>query len=395
MIAKKTIIIAMILVVLGTAGCFVYMWLHRKHETESQGSVHNVDAVADDALTDFLDGMTLEEKVGQMFVLRTSALNNGVAPKTMTDKQSEMIKQYAIGGVILFDENLSDKATLVQYLSDLQSNSKYTLFVGVDEEGGIVSRLGRHGNMDVTRFPNMAEIGATGDTSKAFDVGDTLGKQLKALGVNLDFAPIADVNTNPDNPVIGVRSFGSDANLVASMVEQEVKGLQGQNVSATLKHFPGHGDTQTDSHAGETISTQNKERLKSVEFVPFEAGIKAGVDFIMAAHIVMPNADSSGLPASLSSTMLTDILRGELGYKNIIITDSMSMGAITGYYSSADAAVLAVKAGVDILLSPVDFVGAYNAVIAAVKSGEIPESRIDESVRRIMATKNVRGLIEL
>lgn len=394
-IAWKIVIGVLGVMILAGAVFAAYKFAEKKNE-KNLGTADKVQPVADDKLDDFIDGMSLEEKVGQMFMVRLTSLNNGVAPRQINSQQIAMLEKYAVGGVVLFSDNLSTKDVLVQYLKNLQANSKLPLFVGVDEEGGTVSRLGNNGNMGVTKFPNMAEIGASGDASKAYDVGETLGKELKALGVNVNFAPVADVNTNPNNPVIGVRSFGSDADLVASMVAQEVKGLQKQNVSAAVKHFPGHGDTSQDTHTGAVTSNQTMERLKEVEFVPFEAGIDAGVDFVMTAHIKLPNVpETEGLPASLSKEIITNVLRDELKFKKIIITDGMEMQAISDYYTSGDAAVKAIQAGVDIVLLPMNFVDAYDGVIAAVKSGETSEERINESVKRILSVKNTRGLLKL
>ncbi|MDE6828880.1 MAG: beta-N-acetylhexosaminidase, partial [Lachnospiraceae bacterium] len=207
------------------------------------------------------------------------------------------------------------------------------------------------------------------------------------LGFNVDFAPVADVASNPDNQVIGSRSFGSDAGLVSQMVAREVQGMQEQGVSASLKHFPGHGDTSEDSHAEMAVSKKTADELRNMEFLPFKAGIEAGVDMVMIGHISVPAITGSDIPASLSEQIITGCLREELGYQGIVVTDSMSMGAIVNTYTSADAAVRALQAGCDMLLMPQDFQAARQAVLDAVKDSVLSEERLDESLRRIFRVK--------
>jgi beta-N-acetylhexosaminidase len=259
-----------------------------------------------------------------------------------------------------------------------------------DQEGGKIDRLSKIG---VARFNGMSTIGATGDPQKAYEVGATFGQQMRELGFNVDLAPVADVNTNPNNPIIGPRSFGSDPHLVAKMVAQEVKGLQDNNISATLKHFPGHGDTSTDTHKTATILNKTLDELKTIELIPFEAGISAGADLVLAAHITLPQIDPTSLPATMSKIIITDLLRNDLGFKGVVITDALDMAAITNYYSDEEIILNCINAGIDLLLMPKDFSSAYDTLLKLINEDKISESRLDESVLRILELKEKRGLL--
>lgn len=358
----------------------------------------SADKSIDEKVDELMQKMSLHDKIGQLFIVTPVMLETGIRQKPeagtqLTVKQSDMLSNYPVGGICFFSQNITDGTQIKQLISDLQSNSKYGLFISVDEEGGVVSRLGGKPGTGVSVFDSMEEIGKANDSRKAFDVGDTLGKEISALGFNLNFAPIADINTNPQNPVIGNRAFGSNAELVSPMVVEEVLGLQGQNVSACLKHFPGHGDTNDDTHTGFVISEATKERLNTVELKPFQAGITAGVDFVMVAHIELPNVTGNNDPASMSKIIVTDILRNELGFDGIIITDALDMDAISKYYDSGEVAIKCLNAGIDVLLMPKNFPEAYEAIERAVADGTLSESRIDESVRRILTVKYNRGII--
>jgi len=331
--------------------------------------------------------MTIEEKVGQLFMIDTDALEHGVRADDrqlgISQAQTDNLQRYGPGGIIMFGGNVASASQIAQYVADLQAASPIPLLIAADEEGGTVSRLTAAG---VDEFPDMAVIGATGDPGKARQVGETIGRQMAALGFNVDLAPVADVNTNPANPVIGDRAFGSDPALVAAMVAAEVEGLQIE-VSATLKHFPGHGDTGSDSHTGLASVAHDLDRLRAVELVPFAAGIEAGAHLILTAHVSAPAIDPSGVPATMSRALLTDVLRGELGFEGLIVTDALDMAAIQDYYSVEDIVTGCIDAGVDILLVPHDFHAAYDTFVALVQSGRISEERVDESLRRILSLK--------
>lgn len=339
-------------------------------------------------IDDVLGTMTLEEKVSQLFFVTPEALTQTEAVTQATDVTKTAIETYPVGGIILFAQNIVDGQQVKTMLDQMQSYSKYPLFLGVDEEGGpLVARVANSGTIQVPSLPNMQEIGNTGDSGQAYDAGKTIGAYLRDLGFNVDFAPVADVNSNPANPVIGVRSFGSDPNLVAQMVSREVEGMQEQGVCSVLKHFPGHGDTGQDSHAEAAVTYKTIEELRNVEFLPFQAGISAGAAMVMTGHISAPSVTGGNLPATLSEQMINGYLRGELGFKGIVVTDSMSMGAIVNYYDSAQAAVMVIKAGGDMILMPQNFIAARQAVIDAVNRQEITEERLNESVRRIFRVK--------
>ena len=222
--------------------------------------------------------------------------------------------------------------------------------------------------------------------------GAIIGKELAELGVNVDFAPVADVNTNPDNPVIGSRAFSSDPQVVAEQVCGFIGEIQKTGVSAAAKHFPGHGDTAMDSHDGETYVEHDLERLMTVDFVPFERAIGAGVDFVLMGHIKTPKVTTDGLPASLSPALL-GLLRQELGFDGIVITDAMNMGAIVEEYGAGESAVMAVQAGVDIVLMPADLEAAAEALTKAIEDGTLSEERVEESLRRILSLKYEKGLL--
>lgn len=338
-----------------------------------------------------LDELTTEEKVLQMFIITPEALTGYETVTAAGSATQEKIQSCPVGGLIYMGQNIVDKKQVTGMLAATKDYYEEAglpaPFLAVDEEGGRVARVANNSSFSVTKYEDMAQIGSTGDPTEARLVGETIGGYLSELGFNLDFAPVADVITNPENTVIGDRSFGTDPDLVAQMAVAEAKGLESRNVLPTLKHFPGHGSTAADTHEGYAYTDRTLEELMGSELQPFIAGIEADVPFIMAAHISVPSITGSDIPCSLSEYMLTDVLRGQLGYEGIIITDAMNMGAISNDYSSADAAVTAVQAGADIILMPADFQAAYRGVLSAVQSGEISEERIDESVTRILRVK--------
>lgn len=335
--------------------------------------------------------MTLEEKVAQMFVISPDELT-GLSCVTEAGEITEACyARYPVGGMIYFRENLVSREQITEMLSNMQKISrkriKLPVFLSLDEEGGQVSRLYGGSVTEIPYVGAMYDIGSSGDLNMAYNAGNTIGKYLRELNFNVDFAPVADIFSNPMNTVIGNRAFGSTADMVSEMVPMAVQGLQDEGIMATLKHFPGHGDTAEDSHSGYAVSYKTLDELRKCEFIPFYSGINAGADFVMMGHISLPNILEDQRPASLSYEIVTDILRNELGFDGIIITDALNMGAIAAYYSSAEAAVTAIEAGVDMLLMPNDFIAAYEGVINAVYEGRISEKRIDESVIRIIKTK--------
>lgn len=338
-----------------------------------------------------LEGMTLQEKLYQLFVVTPEALT-GVALVTQAGEATRAaLLEKPVGGLIYYAANLETREQVTSMLQNSQDASAHGLFLSVDEEGGLVARVGSNQVLGTTAFPAMAEIA---DDDAAYAVGSTIGSELKALGFNLDFAPVADVNSNPENPVIGTRAFSTDAKTCAARVAACVRGFSDAGMICTLKHFPGHGDTQTDSHAGLALTEKTLEQLEQLEFLPFAAGIAAGADMVMVGHITAPNITGSDEPATMSEQMMTEILRGELGFSGVVVSDAMNMGAITTAYSSAEAACGFLKAGGDLMVAPESFDEAYAGLLEAVQRGEIPESRIDESVTRILTLKQTYGILK-
>lgn len=330
--------------------------------------------------------MSLREKVGQLFNIRLEVLNDGRTVMEESGRITANYKLYPCGGFTIFAKNLLGPKQLTALSAYLHGLGNYPLLC-IDEEGGLVARIGNSNYFNVQTYSSMYEIGLSGNPQNAYDAGYTIGSYLYTYGLDVDFAPVADVWTNPQNTVIGKRAFSTDPNVVAIMTEQFNNGLKKRHVIGCYKHFPGHGDTGTDSHYGYAEAAKTWDEMKACELIPFQNGIDNGVEMIMAAHISCPNVTGSAEPATVSHLLLTDKLRTEMGFQGIIITDGMEMGAITSQYSSAEAAILAIQAGADIILLPADYFSTFDAVVAAVENGTIPESRIDESVARILTLK--------
>ena len=355
-----------------------------------------------------LQKMTLREKVGQLFYVRPECLDTTIHFNLVgtIDQSADDIKKiklqtvnttmrgvnekYPVGGIILYAHNINDEAQLAAFIQQIRTLNGSPLLC-IDEEGGRVARIGNNENFHVEKFESMGAIGATGDSKNAYHCGNTIGTYLNKYGFDIDFAPVADVNTNPDNIVIGARAFSDNPDVAASMVTNYLQGLKDAGVTGCIKHFPGHGDTTADTHFGYAQSLKTWEEMKDCEMITFKAGIAWGTQLIMTAHIATPNVTGSDIPATMSSLILQDKLRGELGYQNIIITDAMEMGAITKQYNNAEAAVGTLLAGADIVLGPQNFVDAFDAVIKAVEDGTLTEERINQSVRRVLKLKKQIG----
>lgn len=345
-------------------------------------------------ISKILENMTLSEKIYQMmFVTPESLTGIGIAVQA-GDATKEALIKMPVGGIVYFSQNLKTREQTTEMIENSQVCSEIPLFIGVDEEGGRVARLGSNPEMGVTVHPPMKEIGESGDEKQAYNVGKTLGKDLISLGFNVDFAPVCDVIVNENNTEIGDRSFGTDTEVVAFMVSNVVKGLEENGVSSALKHFPGHGSTFVDSHTGYSASDRSLEELRENELIPFKEGIKAGADFVMVSHMTLVNATEENLPSSVSKEIITDLLKNELGYRGIVITDSFSMGAIVREYSVPEAAVMSIEAGADMILMPYDIAAVHDEILRAVGSGRITEERIDESVRKILSLKEDKNLLK-
>lgn len=335
--------------------------------------------------------MTVEEKVAQLFMITPEALTGYSTVTAASSVTQEALREYPVGGVILFSQNIVNPQQVTEMTGNLQKyaieTSGMPMFLGIDEEGGKVARIAGNANFDVKKVPNMREIGESGDRDQAYEAGQVIGDYLNTYGFNVDFAPVADVLTNSENQLLQARSFGTDAALVSEMNQAFIKGLNENEVYGCLKHFPGHGGTSGDTHAGYAYTDRTLEEIKAEELVPFQEGIDNGISFVMVAHIAATNITGNEIPASLSREIITELLREQMGYDGIVITDAMNMRAIVDEYSSASAAVKAILAGADIVLMPQDFKSAYQGVLDAYASGTISEERINESLRRIITVK--------
>jgi len=350
-----------------------------------------------DEVEEQLSKMTLREKVGQMFYVRVETLDTTIHWNTYADLQENPLlevnqtmrnvnEHYPVGGLILYAWNIDNESQLSRLISQIRSLNGQPLLC-IDEEGGRVSRIANNPNFNVKKYESMSAIGATGDPNNAYECGNTIGTYLHRYGFDIDFAPVADVNTNPENIIIGPRAFSDDPAVAAPMVTNYLQGLKDAGVVGCIKHFPGHGDTKADTHFGYASTQKTWAEMMDCEMVTFKAGIQWGCQLVMTAHIGAPKVTGSDVPSTMSPIILQEKLRGELGYQNIIITDGMEMGAITQQYTSAEAAVGSIQAGVDIVLGPKNLVEAFDAVMAAVEKGTITEERINQSVRRILKLK--------
>ena len=347
-------------------------------------------AISDLEIDGLIGRMTLEEKVGQLFICGFGGREVGPVPKAHVTRRF-------IGGLILYDRNIQTPEQVAVLTTELQKLTetnprRIPLFIAVDQEGGKVARLQK----GASTLPGNMALGATRSQEFAEKAGDITGVELAVLGINLNFAPVLDVNTNPKNPAIGVRSFGDSPQLVSQLGSAYIRGLQRQGVLATAKHFPGHGDTSADSYKKLPLVAKKRKHLNDVEMAPFRAAIDASVAAIMTAHVHYPELDIK-FPATLSPTILNNILRRDLGFEGIIITDDLEMKAIEEQRDIKSAAVAAFQAGADILLVPWTLKkqqAAYSAILRAVKTRHITKNRLDASVRRILKSKNAYGLFE-
>ncbi|MFH8463793.1 glycoside hydrolase family 3 protein [Streptomyces sp. NPDC017991] len=360
----------------------------------------------DKRLRALVSRMTLEEKVGQLFVMRVYGHSATAPDQADIDANlaeigvrtaAELIAKYRVGGIIYFGwahntrepHQIADLSNGIQKASLAQPRGLPVL-ISTDQEHGIVARVGT----PATLFPGAMALGAGGSRTDARTAGRIGGAELRAMGILQDYAPVADVNVNPANPVIGVRSFGADPQAVAGLVAAQVKGYQGAGVAATSKHFPGHGDTETDSHYGFPVIEHTEAQWAELDAPPFKAAIAAGIDSIMTAHIMVPALDPAGDPATLSRPILTGILRERLGYDGVVVTDSLGMEGVRTKYGDDRVPVLALQAGVDQLLNPPKLDIAWNAVLQAVRGGELTEARLDESILRVLRLKAKLGLLK-
>jgi beta-glucosidase-like glycosyl hydrolase len=352
--------------------------------------------------------MSLAEKVGQLFVVEVYGQSATTVDEVAAAKNrelygvstpAEVIAKYRPGGVIYFDarrgpDNVREPRQIARLSNELQraavtGGTPIPLLISIDQEGGsVVFRL----TAPATALPGNMALAAGRSAADTRRSGEIIGAELAALGINQNYAPVADVNINPANPIIGVRSFGSDATLCASLVDAAVRGYHRGGVASAAKHFPGHGDTDVDSHTGLPVITHTREELDRIDLPPFRAAVARGVDTIMSAHIVVPALDASGVPATMSPAIITGLLRTELGFGGLIVTDALDMGGATGQFPEDVAPVQALKAGCDQLVLAPKMDVAHGAVLAAIRAGDVPEKRVDASVVRILVHKLRRGL---
>lgn len=346
-----------------------------------------------------LSEMSLREKVGQLFIIRPDSLdlslsqeqiNNASADgvTALTDAMREALQDYPVGGIIQFGKNIVSPDQITAFNEALQSASDIPLFLCVDEEGGLVARLANHKAFDLPTYKNAASIQTEDD---AHEMGATIGAYLAEYGFTLDFAPVADVNTNPDNPIIGTRAFSSDPQTAATLASAMASGLRESGICAVFKHFPGHGDTAEDSHSGIAVSYKTAAEMRECEWIPFATA--GSTDCVMVGHIATPAITGDLTPATLSHTIVTEILKEELGFSGLVVTDSLAMGAITESYTAGEAALAALEAGCDLLLMPNGLTEAFDAVVSAVENGSYSEEALNATVLRILRFKQAHGLI--
>lgn len=358
---------------------------------DTKSDLETEKKLIDEEVKNILNKMSLKEKILQMFIVTPDDLTGVISTTKVGDITKNAFNEFPVGGIVFMGNNIIDENQITNMNLNLKKLSLERLsiipFLCIDEEGGTVARIADNKNFPVENVGTMKSIGDTSNTSNAYKIGEYLGKYLYDYGFNIDFAPVADVLVNDFNTVVKNRSFGKDSDMVSEMVVQEMLGLKSKNIYSVLKHFPGHGATLEDSHNDFAYSNRSIDEIRNCELIPFKKGINSGAEFIMIGHISMPEITNDNKPASLSSFIINDILRKELLFDGIVITDAMNMGAISNNYKTEESTVMAINAGNDIILMPSDFKASYEAVEKAVNENRISIQRIDESVSRIIKLK--------
>lgn len=327
-----------------------------------------------------INNMSIEEKIGQMLIVTDSST---IADEDLL-KKLETIKP---GGFILFSDNIESYEQTTKLIEDINSTADIPMFISIDQEGGRVARIKKLSDTEVTTIPAMYKLGLTKDEELAYEVGKVVGEELRALNINMDFAPVLDIYSNPENTVIGDRAFGSTAEIVSNMALSFSQGLESTGVISVYKHFPGHGDTYEDSHNTLPIITKTKEELMELELIPFKDAIEIGADVIMVGHLAVPSITGNSMPASLSKEVITELLKKELGFNGIVITDALNMGALTEQYTEEEIYINAINAGIDILLMPEFDNETIEIILKGVEEGTIKVEEINDSVEKILELK--------
>lgn len=354
-------------------------------EPEVTEPLQTQEEIFDEMLEGMIAEMSLEDKVAGLFVITPEALTGQGNVTKAGDGTKAALEQYPVGGIIYFKQNITGEEQVREMLANTVSFSKYPLFLAIDEEGGDVARV--QAGLGLEKSMTAQDMGFADDPSLVYDTYNKIGTYLADYGFNVDFAPVADVLTNPDNTAIGKRSFSDNAEVAARLVPEAVKGLQSVGITSCLKHWPGQGEVDADTHEGIAATEKTRADMEECEFLPFKAGVEAGAQMIMVGHFSAPEITGDNTPCSLSKDVITGILREEWEYDGVIITDAMNMGAISEYYGSDEAAIKALKAGCDMILMPEDFAVAIEGVVEAVKDGTIDEQRINDSLKRVYRIK--------
>ena len=354
-------------------------------EPEVTEPLQTQEEIFDEMLEGMIAEMSLEDKVAGLFVITPEALTGQGNVTKAGDGTKAALEQYPVGGIIYFKQNITGEEQVREMLANTVSFSKYPLFLAIDEEGGDVARV--QAGLGLEKSMTAQDMGFADDPSLVYDTYNKIGTYLADYGFNVDFAPVADVLTNPDNTAIGKRSFSDNAEVAARLVPEAVKGLQSVGITSCLKHWPGQGEVDADTHEGIAATEKTRADMEECEFLPFKAGVEAGAQMIMVGHFSAPEITGDNTPCSLSKDVITGILREDWEYDGVIITDAMNMGAISEYYGSDEAAIKALKAGCDMVLMPEDFTVAIEGVVEAVKDGTIDEQRINDSLKRVYRIK--------
>ncbi|WP_051623501.1 glycoside hydrolase family 3 N-terminal domain-containing protein [Clostridium hydrogeniformans] len=361
------------------------------NKKDKNSSLNISSKTLDDEITDLIKSTPLEKKLSQIMMISIENFNSSPLV-SLNNEVKDFLINYEFGGFILFKNNISTKDNTINLISSIKKTSNIPMFIGCDEEGGRVSRINLF-----KAIPSAKLLGETRDPSLVYSTGKALGENLKSLGINVDFAPVLDINTNPKNPVIGDRAFGNTKEMVSTYGIEFMKGLLDSGIISCVKHFPGHGDTYLDSHKALPKVYKNIDNLKSLEIYPFKKAIENNVPMIMVAHIALPNIGHCSAPASLCSFVIQDILRKDLNYNGVVVSDALNMGAITSNYSALEASKLAIESGNDILLMPFnissskdieEFQKYFLDLLNIIKNNKVLEENIDLSLKRILSLKS-------